>query len=337
MSAATRFSGMVVASEIDSQLNWEYGRNDKRYGTLYRQARQTQWDVDDLDWSSGSPFAEPGSNPYSGPPAAFAESPLGRGGVELWRRFRTEFQTWMISQFLHGEPGALVGAARMVEVLPTVEAKSVAASQVADEARHIEAFERYLSMYAPQIYPLSDPVAHLLHASLSSRCLDITVIGIQLIVEGIAMGSFQLANATFDDPLIRNITRLVARDEARHVALGIRSVEGFHDRTSEVEQRDCEEFILEAARRVSERFELADVWERLGVPAADGRTFASTSPLLTRYRQAAFGRAIGALRRGGLLTGPVRDGLLAMGLLRTSLIATEPAKTQRGLDRDSPI
>src|SRR6476661_8886252 len=134
-----------VTTPVSAHLSWDYEGRSPRIRSLYEQAVASQWSASaDVDWSVEVPFGQTLPDDSAFALAAFAASPLSRFGRPMWDRFRWEFQCWMISQFMHGEQGALVATARLAEVMTDVDAKCCAASQVADEARHLEVFSRYL-------------------------------------------------------------------------------------------------------------------------------------------------------------------------------------------------
>jgi hypothetical protein len=199
--------------------------------------------------------------------------------------------------------------------VPDVDSKFYAASQAADEARHVEAFARYVRDKVPAGYPVSGPLETLIAHILADRRWDVTALGMQIMVEALAMAAFRLADTTFHDDLIKSITRLVARDEARHISFGVLSLGGIYRDMTRAELADREDLVLEAAYLTRRRFLLEDVWERLDVPRADGVAYAATDQLMTKYRQTIFTKVVSALRGIGLLTERVRTGLGDLGLL----------------------
>jgi hypothetical protein len=200
-------------------------------------------------------------------------------------------------------------------VVPDLDSKYYAASQAVDEARHVEVFSRYLRENVPQPYPITAPLAELLEDLLSDSRWDITALGMQIVVEALAMAAFRLANTTFHDDLICQITRLVARDEARHVSFGVLSLEGIYREMTATELADREEMVLDSASLMRRRFLLEDVWERMEVDRDEGVGFASHNELMIKYRQAIFAKVVAALGNIGLLTDRVRDGLDKLDLL----------------------
>jgi hypothetical protein len=307
---------LSVTASVNSILTWDYQSADPRLRSLYERARTGQWNADsDLDWATevhfGSPL--PDGSPFAR--ASFEASPLGARGRSQWDTYRWEVQSWMVSQFLHGEQGALVVAARLVEAVPGIDAKYYAASQVADEARHVEVFSRYLREKVPAAYPVNAALRHLLEDILRDSRWDVTALGMQIMVEALAMAAFRLANSTFHDELIREITRLVARDEARHVSFGVLSLENLYRELTEAERADREDLVLESANAMRRRFLLEDVWERMEVDAEEGMAYALNDELMITYRQTIFTKVVSALIRIGLMTDRVKAGLDALGLL----------------------
>jgi P-aminobenzoate N-oxygenase AurF len=308
---------MKVPASVEARLDWDYAPDRPRVRALYEQAKQLQWNASTaVDWSIEVPFGEALPEDSALGRRAFAGSPLARFGRPTWDRFRWEFHSWLASQFAHGEQGAVVASARLAEVLPSAEAKCFAASQVADEARHVEAFSRYVREKMPQPYPIAEPLAAMLRDLLSDARWDMTALGLQIILEGLAMAALRLANSTLHDELIRDITRLAARDEARHIAFGIISLREHCPTLSAAERREREDVVLQSAALMREWFLLADVWERVGISRAEGMAFAAADETMVTYRQAVFSRAAAALTRIGLMSDRLASGLSALQLVR---------------------
>lgn len=300
-------------------LTGDYGHHDvrsERIVALYERAKQAQWDAaTDIDWSVPVEFGGPLPDGSGYALSAFDRSPLSRYGRGMWDMFRWEFQEWIISQFLHGEQGALVATAQLAGMMPEMAAKWFAASQVGDEARHVEVFSRYARQCLPAPYPVSAPLAALLSDILSDSRWDMTALGMQIIVEGLALASLRLTDASLHDPLIKKISRLVARDEARHVSFGVLALTGTYREMTAAERAEREQFVLEAAELMRRRFLLGDIWQRLGIDESAGRAFAVTDPMMVRYRQAVFAKTVTSLVHIGLMSPRLRDRLDAMGLL----------------------
>lgn len=319
-------AGMTVTTPVEATLNWNYANQNDRIVSLYERAKQGQWNATtDIDWDLPVEFGSALPDDSYFAMSAFAVSPLARRGRREWDTFRWQLQSWMVSQFLHGEQGALVVAARLVEVVPDLDSKYYAASQVADEARHVEAFSRYLREKVPEPYEISSHLRALLNDILADTRWDVTALGMQIMVEALAMAAFRLANTTFNDDLIKDITRLVARDEARHVSFGVLSLNGVYDEMTTAELADREELVLDAADLMRRRFLLEDVWERLEVSRAEGIDFAANHELMIKYRQTIFAKVISSLQNIGLMTDRVRAGLEQLNLLDFGINRTRRA------------
>lgn len=300
----------MIRTTLESQLTFARDLPVSRTFSLYEGAKRLQWNANtDLDWSVEVPYGSPLPDDSAFAMAAFERSPLARFGRPMWDTFRWELQSWMVSQFLDGEQGALIASARLVETVPGLDAKFCAATQAVDEARHIEVFSRYLREKVPDPYETSPALSNLLQSILSDSRWDVVSLGMQIVIEAVAMAALRLADRTFQDDLIRQICRLVGRDEARHVSVGVLSLGELYGELTRHELAEREELVLEAASVIRHRFLLEDIWERLGVNRAAGAEFAATDELMIRYRQAIFARVMRSLAGIGLMTPRVADGM----------------------------
>ncbi|WP_051450513.1 ferritin-like domain-containing protein [Actinospica robiniae] len=312
---------MTVQAEVAARFTWRYDGRDGRLTAMYEKAKSAQWNASaDIEWANvpefGSPLPDQGALPGV-PLRGRAGSPVP---AHLWERFRWEYHAWMTSQFLHGEQGALLATSRIVETVPDLEAKLFAATQVADEARHVEAYATYLDRLGAA-YPIDPPLRTMLAHIIGTDAWDLTFLGMQVIVEGIALAMFRLGNATSFDPVIRRITELVARDESRHVAFGVLALEGLYPELTSRELAEREEFVKESALLMARRFGMDEVWERLGVDVAEGVRFTTTDPIMVDFRRLMFTRVTACLVRVGLFTDSVRAHLEQLSLVRPSSAA----------------
>ena len=149
-----------------------------------------------------------------------------------------------MSQFLHGEQGALLVASQIVSCAPTFNAKMYAASQTFDEARHVEVFNRYLQEKVGFHYPINPNLKALLDKILTDERWDLKFIGMQIIIEGLALAAFQMLKAITKDPLLKQLLHYVVRDEARHVTFGINYLEDYLKTLSKEELDERAEFAL---------------------------------------------------------------------------------------------
>lgn len=307
---------LAIDAVMTAMLTWSYDCPPDRIGALYESAKLSQWNAStDIDWSIEVPFGEPLPDTSAAAWRTYQGSPLAGRGKPAFDAFRWAVQGWMACQFLHGEQAALVASARLVEVLPDLQAKLFASSQAGDEARHTDAFARYVREHVPGPYPISPALRELFQDGLRAKEWDLTALAVQCVAEPIALAAFRVAETTFHDDLIKQIAAKIARDEARHVSYGVLLLRDVLPQLSASEFARREELVLEAAALMCRRFLLGEIWERFDVPAAAGSAFAAADPGLAAFRRVLFSRVILMLGQVGLLTSRVRDGLGALGLL----------------------
>ena len=171
---------------------------------------------------------------------------------------------------MHGEQGALLCTAKIVETVPWIDAKYYAATQVMDEARHVEVFAKYLDTKLSGHYPINAHLKLLLDDIIEDSRWDMTYLGMQIMVEGLALAAFGFIHQLTTEPLLKQLLRYVMSDEARHVAFGVLSLKEYYAELTDAEMRERQEFAFEAAVRMRDRFLQQEVWERMGVDAEGG-------------------------------------------------------------------
>lgn len=307
-------SGSAVESLRDATFTWAYEPANAGLAKLYAKAKDSQWNAStDIDWSiEVDPMSSGGMGDYLPMLAteAFDRFNECEKGEAVWH-----FNAWITSQFLHGEQGALLATAKLVQQVPWVEAKYYGATQVIDEARHVEAYARYLDSKLELTYPASPNLQRLLELVIADPRWDVTYLGMQIVVEGLALAAFGLIHQYSTEPLIKEITRYVMRDEARHVAFGALSLAGLYDEMTSVERREREDFVLEAAWLMRDRFLAAEVWERLGIAESDGLRDAQHSPMLELFQRVIFAKITPNLSKIGLLSDRLRGQLIGIGAI----------------------
>src|SRR5438270_1249336 len=194
-----------------------------------------------------------------------SETPVAHLARPEWTQFEIETQNWSLSQFLHGEQGALLCTAKIVETVPWIDAKYYASTQVMDEARHVEVFARYLDTKLDGHYPINAHLRMLLDDIINDSRWDMTYLGMQIMVEGLALAAFGFMHMLTEEPLLKQLLRYVMSDEARHVAFGVLSLKEFYEGLSDAEMLERQQFAFEAAVRMRDRFLQQEVWGRLGV------------------------------------------------------------------------
>jgi hypothetical protein len=266
----------AVTSHIDTLFTWDYERSREPLIKLYEKAKTSQWNATtDLDWSTDVDPEKIATELGGGTTQRFValrtaeDSPARKFSEKQWTQVSIELQNSLLSQFMHGEQGALLCTARIVETVPWIDAKYYAATQVMDEARHVEVFARYLDEKLGHQYSINDNLRSLLDDILRDSRWDITYLGMQIMVEGLALAAFGMMHQITTEPLLKKLLRYVMSDEARHVAFGVLSLQEFYKELSAAEIRERQEFAFEVACRLQRRFAQAEVWERMGVNAAD--------------------------------------------------------------------
>jgi predicted unusual protein kinase regulating ubiquinone biosynthesis (AarF/ABC1/UbiB family) len=306
--------GIAVHRDASPTFSWCYEGQRDELARLYSKAKRSQWNVStDVDWSIDvDPLDTGGLASYL--PMIAATSFERFDDAEKANAAR-HFNAWITSQFLHGEQGALLATAKLVEEVPWVEAKLYGATQVFDEARHVEVYARYLDEKLELTYPVNPQLQQLLEMIVTDTRWDVTYLGMQIIVEGIALAAFGLIHQFSTEPLIKDITRYVMADEARHVAFGALSLAGLYDDMTAAERADREEFVVEAAWLMRDRFLATEVWESLGIPASDGLRDSARSPMLQLFQRVLFAKITPNLRKIGLLSDPLIDRLVRIGAI----------------------
>jgi hypothetical protein len=305
----------------DVRIDWSYRLEDPAVRSLYEKGKAATWNATTgLDWSravdlerlfrgsDGAPAS--GFNAIMQPPRALSDDEVVA--------FQSNVHVWMLSQFLHGEQGGLLACAKLVETLPTMDFKLYAANQAADEARHVEVFRRYLDEKLGDGYAVSPEMQTLLAQVLGDRRWDMTLLCVQVLIEGLGLAAFRLVRTlSEEEPLLCDITRRLMEDEARHVAFGVLVLERvYRGELTSAELREREEFVIEAIRLLHDRLLFEQVFERLGWPAGPWLAWARATPFMRAFRQLLFARVIPVLKRVGLWTPGVSRVLQSLDLLQ---------------------
>jgi hypothetical protein len=319
-----------VDADIESTFTWDYGRTRPALGKLYEKAKTSQWNVTtDLDWSIDVDPERVARELSGGTTARFqalrdsADSPVRHFSEKDWIQASILMQNSLLSQFLHGEQGALLCTARIVETVPWIDAKYYASTQVMDEARHVEVFARYLDEKLESQFRINDNLRSLLDDILAYSRWDITYLGMQIMVEGLALAAFGMMHSITNEPLLKKLLRYVMSDEARHVAFGVLSLQEYYAGLSAAELRERQEFAFDAACRLQQRFMQSEVWERMGVdPVTVRRVLDANNPPEQRmFQQMLFSKIVPNCKKLGLLD--AADGWLRERFTETGVIQFE--------------
>ena len=265
----------IVHDHADRIFLWNYDRSRTQLVTLYNKAMASQWNsVTELDWATD---VDPESlvdydTPLMRLTRAAREvdgSPLASWGDKEFTALGVEALKANLSQFMHGEQGAMMTAAKIVETVPWIDAKYYAATQTMDEARHTEVFAKYLHTKLGEAYPMSPFLEEQITALLEDSRWDIAYLGMQIVIESLALAAFGSMLRATEEPLLKKLLRYVMSDEARHVAFGVLSLAEFYQELSDAELKERQDFLLENTLRSRARSATPEIWERMGVKLED--------------------------------------------------------------------
>lgn len=308
----------TIESTIKTVFDWQYALEETKLMRLYEKSKALNWNASDLDWSIDVDVAQASRDANIAVIFNDVLKVPERLDEETAVMFRVHQNAMMLSQFLHGEQGALIATARIVETVPWAEAKFYAATQVNDEARHVEVYHRYLTEKLGVSYGIQPALKTLLADIVSDSRWDITYLGMQILVEGLALAAFGTVRMSMaNEPLIQDITARIMGDESRHVAFGVMSLEkAYAEEMSSQELREREDFIIEASHLLYERLVGSQVIDRLGWNAKVWLPWMRDNPMQRGMRQMMFSKIVPNLKRLGLLTPRVRKAYETLGLLR---------------------
>ncbi len=303
-----------VHDQADTIYAWNYARERDQLVTLYNKGVSSQWSsITDLDWETDvdpEELVRQQASPTDGLVRTAAElpgSPLASWGEAEFTAIGIEMFKASLSQFMHGEQGAMLTAAKLVEAVPWIDAKYYAATQTMDEARHTEVFAKYLDTKLGEAYPMSPFLEQQIDALLQDSRWDIAYLGMQIVIESLALAAFGDMLRRIQEPLLRKLLRYVMADEARHVAFGVLSLQEFYSGLTEAELKDRQEFLVENTLRSRARSTTPEVWERMGVDVDEVRPFLlEAAAKLNRgtympFQRAFFAKLVPNVRKLGLL------------------------------------
>ncbi|MFM8811240.1 MAG: ferritin-like domain-containing protein [Ilumatobacteraceae bacterium] len=297
----------VVKNEADSIFTWDYSLARPQLRKLYEKAKVGQWNATtDIPWETDvdiekSIAADQELLGNGIDPSWYAGTKLEKWGDKEWLEFGIQGRKWTLSQFLHGEQGALICTAKITETVPWYDAKLYASTQVVDEARHVEVFARYLDEKLGGGYQVNSHLGMLLDDIVNDSRWDLTYLGMQIMVEGLALAAFGYLHQLTTEPLLKHLLRYVMSDEARHVAFGVLSLKEVYDGMSDAEMKDRQEFAYEASIRMRDRFLQQEVWHHMGVDPKTVVPLMINDPGRKFFQQLLFSKIVPNCKKLGLL------------------------------------
>ena len=337
----------IVQNNADSIFTWDYSLSRPALRKLYEKAKTGQWNgTTDLPWHLEVDVEKTVKQDQEMlgvgiDQSIFDGTPVAKWGDKEWLEFGIEGRNWQLSQFLHGEQGALICTAKIVETVPWYDAKLYASTQVMDEARHVEVFARYLDEKLGGGYQVNAHLRMLLDDIINDSRWDMTYLGMQIMVEGLALAAFGFLHQTTQEPLLKQLLRYVMSDEARHVAFGVLSLKEVYDGMTDLEMKDRQEFAFEAAVRMRDRFMQQEVWERMGVNVRDIVPIALADPTRVMFQSMLFSKIVPNCKKLGLLDRNdkwLRHRFEEMGVIQFEDWAdTGEEYASFGLDEEMPV
>jgi hypothetical protein len=297
----------VVANNADTIFTWDYSMQRPALRKLYEKAKGGQWNATlDMPWDTDVDIEKTVIQDQEVlgtglDPNMYIGTPLQKWGDKEWLEFGVESRNWMLSQFMHGEQGALICTAKIVETVPWYDAKLYASTQVMDEARHVEVFARYLAEKLGGEYQVNVHLRSLLDDIVNDSRWDMTYLGMQVMVEGLALAAFGFLHQLTGEPLLKKILRYVMSDEARHVAFGVISLKECYDQMTDAEMKDRQEFAFEAGIRMRDRLMQQEVWERMGVDMRTVMPLILEDPTRQVFQSMLFSKIVPNCKKLGLL------------------------------------
>lgn len=316
-----RYDSVKMQANHQVHFDLTYGLDFPEMHALYRRAVANQWDGDrDLDWSTPV-------DPHNPEIPIITEDFLPMEGLKAYNihlnakeAAQANFNVvcWMLSQFMHGEQGALYASAQVTESVQWMDGKFYGATQVMDEGRHLEVFLRYLDTKMQKSYQINDNLFVIIDDLMTDSRWDIKFLGMQIMIEGLALGAFSTLHNHTREPLLRKLLQYVIQDEARHVHYGVLALKEHFDKgLTAAERREREDWAFEVSLLMRNRFMGHEVYEEMFEGLMTRRQwneFILNSPAMKRFRHQMFKRLIPNLNYIGLLSPRMRRHYEEAGL-----------------------
>lgn len=304
----------TVPQEFEAAFDWRFDDGRRQMMHLYQKGKDMQWDaISRIDWEED---LDP-DNPMQMP-----DELSGLYHTPIWRKasaaeqanMRRHFQAWTISQFLQGEQAAMLCAAKIVQQVPDLDSKFYAATQVMDEARHVEAYKKLLEKM-DLAFPMTKPLQTLVDQALRDSRWDMTYLAMQVVIEGLALAAFGNIRDQSKNRLTQQVNAYVMQDESRHVAFGRLALRDYYPELTDAERAEREEFLVEACYHMRDRFEQRETYEILGLDVEECVRLQNESGYMKIFRTMLFQRIVPIVRDIGLWSDKIRSAYADMGVL----------------------
>jgi hypothetical protein len=319
----------TVLTSFDTSYAWNYGSVKEGLRELYEKAKREQWNSTtqlawDTDVDPQSEIIPPQINPLRDYP------PFQKLDAKEHAKLRHGQISLQLSQFLHGEQGAMIVASQLVGGVPWIDAKYYASSQTMDEARHVEVFSRYVHEKLEWEWPINPSLKELLDATIQDSRWDFKYLGMQILIEGLAMAAFGNLFQIAQEPLLKELLKYVMRDESRHVAFGVLSLRDYYTDMPANELADREDFIIYASELMRDRLVGADLAQVMGWNVDEVREVVLGSEVGRLFRSMLFQRIVPNLKKLGLLTPKVREAYTRLGIIQFEDFDSDAADRRLG-------
>ena len=320
----------TILTSFDTSYVWNYGSVKAGLRELYEKAKREQWNATtQLRWDTEvDPEGEiipRAINPLE------TYAPYRKLNDKERSRLRHAQIALQLSQFLHGEQGAMIVASQLVGAVPWIEGKLYASTQTMDEARHVEVFGRYLREKLEWEWPINESLKELLDATITDGRWDFKYLGMQILIEGLAMAAFGNLYQITKEPLLKELIYNVMRDESRHVAFGVLSLSDYYQDMAENELRDREDFIIYACELMRNRLVGHQIADAMGWDPDEIRAVVMSSQMGQMFRQMLFARVVPNLKRLGLLRPRVREAFEKLSIIQFEDADPEAQDRELGL------
>src|SRR5215204_3132000 len=283
----------TVADNADAIFTWDYEKGERpALNKLYEKAKHSQWNGEtDLPWETEVDLeknAELARLQWAELERDVTGTPLEKFSEKDFIQLAIESDNWTLSQLMH-------------------------------EARHVEVFAKYLDEKHEGHYPINAHLKMLLDDIINDGRWDMTYLGMQIMVEGLALAAFGFMREMTPDPLPKQLLRYVMSDEARHVAFGVLSLKEYYGELTTAELRERQEFAFEAAVRMRDRFLQQEVWERMGLKPAEILPIVVEDKGRAIFQQMLFSKIVPNCKKLGLLDagdGWLRTKFTEMGVIQ---------------------
>jgi hypothetical protein len=305
VSEATR----RVTAHMESLWDFRYQPSERELDILYRISKRNQWDAAAVvDWDRPLAACGPqlGVTTYGGAHFVGELAPEVRDELDL------RVSAWRLSQFLHGEQAALLICGQLINALPDLDAKLFSATQAIDEGRHVEAFERYVKRLHT-IYPPDPLLRNIVDYMLASPDFHVKLVGMQVILEGMALGSFHVVRKQSGEPLLVQLLEYILQDEGRHFNFGVRLLKKSLPALDEQTREQLVEFGWTTCDALFGRGlggfgSISTVWEEMGLDkTAVSRDIAAHAGAAKAFNTVVFAKTlVPKMERVGLISGRAR-------------------------------